>query len=262
MRDRVPACADLSEPRSRWIGEQGKLPQRRVFPHQETVPVAIDYRVKIHTDRLPAFAWRGHVGLSTGTLGDAASLQRALFATGRPERADRGAEFHHRLIHRSRISVSGDLFGSFPELGIPGFGPAIQSGQNAADVAVHYRKRFIERNAHDCAGHVSPDAGKLNERIVIVGDSAPVLGRYLPRGLPKVSGPAVITQSRPERENLFLGRARQRIQRRESFKKTGVVRKYRLDLGLLQHDLGKPHMIRGVGFAPGKRALGSVEPVG
>ena len=117
-----------------------------------------------------------------------------------------------------------------------------QPRQHALDVAVHDRVRPVEGDAQHGGGDVVADPRQRPELLPAVGHAA--AGGRDPGGRAvQVARARVVAQPFPALEDRPLVGGGQAPQRGETAQETTVVGQRRLDLGLLQHDLGDPDAV-------------------
>src|SRR5439155_12006768 len=192
--------------------------------------------------------------------GFAKTLDGADEAPRRLERTDLCPEFHQRLIDKEALSGVDELVRLSPQtLGIlltPGLNPR----QHAAHITINDWVWLVEGDAQDGPSHISADAGKLDQHIVIRWDFAVMLRRHLPRCFHQVLRAAVIAKSSPQAEHTFFVCLCKRFDRWKFPDEALVIRQGRLDLGLLEHHLGEPDLVRIVGNAPGQWPVVFLKP--
>jgi hypothetical protein len=185
----------------------------------------------------------------------------------RPSReADRLAEFHERLVERTR-----GVRREFP------FECRLKPGPDdrATDVAVFERPsggdsesvrlegdlRLAKREARDGGADVRPEPRELGEFARGPGEMAPSFADDLPRRRVEVARPRVVPGPLPRLQNVGLGGTGERLDGGEPAEERLVPGYDRGDPGLLKEDLGDPDPVRVPVGPPGERPAVSGEPV-
>lgn len=162
---------------------------------------------------------------------------------------DRGAEIHQRLVeisgglsgHPQQEIVTGKLFClRCPDICRVGLKPCI----NAQEISVDCRDTLGKGYGCDGGSRIWTDAGQLCKRPAVRRHLPAVLFHDLDGSLMEIADPRIVAEPLPQLEVSVLRCSCERRNIRESGKKTGIVAFYGLNPGLLQHDLGKPDMIR------------------
>ena len=128
------------------------------------------------------------------------------------------------------------------------------------------RVRFENRGAlvvakrKNRAGAVPPDAGQRKDVVVTAGDAPVETPRHNDRRLAERAGAAIISESFPERQNLFFRRGRERARVGEPREKTLEIARDSLRRRLLEHDLADPDAVGRRIVAPWETASMRLEP--
>ena len=199
---------------------------------------------------------RGRAGLCLGRLrlpvvppGEAAVADRAAPAGRGGAGAEPGAEVHDGLGVLGHACRGGVALGEHPE---PAFhrraarpvADGVVATQDALDIAVEDRMALPERERQDCPGSRATDPRQGHESRQVFGQGTGVALAGDPgRGL-EVPGTGVITEPRPQVQDLVERRLGQGPDPREARDEALEIRDDGRDPGLLQHDLGDPHPVR------------------
>ena len=105
------------------------------------------------------------------------------------------------------------------------------------------------------------ETGQAAQRLDISGQFTAVLRHEQLGGLMQVAGARVITQSLPQLEHRLLVRRRQGRHVRECADEALKIGDDGVHLGLLQHHLAEPYVVRPTVVPPWQAALVSLEPV-
>ncbi len=194
----------------------------------------------------------------------AQSAERTARAIRGPRRADQRAKLHQGLIEIAGAPRGDESRGEsfIPRATSGGLRiVAAKTGKNSADVSVHRRDGDIEGDRCDRAGRVCPDARQRAQRVHVFRDTAAVMIHDGACRDMKVVTAAVVTESRPEGENVVDRRGRQGSQGREAAHEPLEIRQNRPDLSLLEHELGNERGVRvGRVASPGEVAAMPVIP--
>ena len=184
--------------------------------------------------------------------------QRAQQAKGLPRPAEGGTNLHQRLIGVARPQLIQQLAGGAEQTGayLPAF-RVLFEGQPAAehplDIAIEHRHLFAESLRGDGRGRIGSNTRQLlpfRRRAWQLGQGDKYLGRRV-----QLTGPAVITQTRPARQHLVDFSRRQRRQARKRSQESPIVGNHGLHLRLLQHHLRDPYPVRVPVLPPGQVPL-------
>src|SRR5262249_36644702 len=157
--DRVAAGSGFGE-RARWdFAEHGKFPEAVALPHEAASVLLLNDGYDMNLNGLGTLLQSWHRFLRPSLIRDAPCLHGTDQTARRFERADGGAEFHHRLIDHPRLGSFNESGGGIPQhFRFVAF-PSMDAAKDATHIAVHDRIRLIERNAENRPGHVASDAG-------------------------------------------------------------------------------------------------------
>lgn len=212
------------------------------------------------------------VGLAPG-VGPATAAQGTPVAVGVVGSADEGAQLHERLVQAgaARPRFGGEVRGGMhervcqgPESALQrrGLGVApegVEPAEDPGDIAIEDGCGLVERDAADGAGGVPANAGQREQLRDGLGQpTGAAVGDDLGGAL-EVAGASVVTEALPEfqdRRHRGLG---QGLDGGEGLHPPIPVRDDRLDLGLLEHDLGHPNGVGIPGPSPGQIPSGAVE---
>ena len=105
-----------------------------------------------------------------------------------------------------------------------------------------------------------PDPGQRQRFLAASREFAAVTRHDLLRGAMQIARPAVIAETGPRAQHGVEPRSSERVDCREARQEPAVIRKYRRDPRLLQHDFGDPHAVGIARPAPVEVTLRSGEP--
>jgi len=197
--------------------------------------------------------------------GTAAKTYRTFRTGGSDRAADRFAEFHHRLVERSR-GVERKQIGEHSLQPIPDRpGPNVSRfpGPASCDpqaVRLEGHDRYVVHEARQGASDVRTDPGEFlppgdGGREPTALDTDQVAGR-----LAEVSSSGVVARSLPNLQDARFRRAGEVVDRRERFEESLVVGDRLGDPGLLEKDFRHPGAVRVSVEAPGEGSPVAPEP--
>ena len=156
--------------------------------------------------------------------------------------------------------------GELPQFLVGGFFAGIfddaeDAGEDADDVAVENGLRFVEGDAGNGAGGVTPDAGKGEDVVIVARKFAVMAGDNFPRGFLQVADAGVIAEAFPEFVDFFGASLGEGWDRGQFAHPALPIGDDGLDLGLLEHDFRDPDGVGIAGAAPGQIAGVERKPV-
>ena len=147
-----------------------------------------------------------------------------MFAVGIARRADQAAQFHQRLVERCRSPARATAASATrhnsrrPAVLVGIVAKPDQPAEQPHGVGFEDRGGRVERDRHDRAGRVAPDARQLADVVQRARELAAVsLDDHL-RGAVQLPGPAIVAQSFPEPQHFAFVGSGQRRDRRERWR--------------------------------------------
>jgi ribonuclease HIII len=135
-----------------------------------------------------------------------------------------------------------------------------QAREQAGHVGFYHWQGLMESKGGDCVRRVTPDAGQLPDGGDVIGKNAALPAVQDFCGGVEISRALVIAQALPTAKHIVFRGARQRNEIGETAKPLVVIRNYRGDLRLLQHEFGHQNRVRIAGLAPGEIAAMLAKP--
>jgi hypothetical protein len=135
-----------------------------------------------------------------------------------------------------------------------------QACQHPRDVAVEHEVGQVEGNTQDRPCRVIADPRKGTRLVVVAREASTKLLRQDLRAEMHIPGAAVIAQARPDFEHFLEGSLRQPRYVGKGPEEAAIVGDDRCHLGLLEHHLGDPDLIRRWGLSPGQGASVQSKP--
>jgi hypothetical protein len=127
-----------------------------------------------------------------------------------------------------------------------------QPRDHALDIAVDRARAAIEGDRRDRGGRIGADPREREQRLLGVGKPSVVaLDHGFGAGV-QVAGTRVVAEPGPKLQHVVERCGGQSRDRREALEEARIVRSDRAHGGLLQHDLGEPHLV-GIGPLAGTR---------
>ena len=137
----------------------------------------------------------------------------------------------------------------------------MKPAHDAPHVAIDDGLGPVEGNASNRPCSVSSHPGQLQNVFELSREFAVMLSHNYSCGPLQISGPAVISETRPGGQHVLLRRFGQCPDIGEPSQEPFIIGKNRLDLGLLQHGLGNPDAIGRGMAAPRELAPMPLVPV-
>ncbi len=205
----------------------------------------------------PAFAWQFLRRCRTAERSD-----RANFAFWISRRANERTEIHHRILKCARLAAWNESGREVPKFfvacaSVDRFLQILQAREHAGGICFDQRQRLPESKYRDGGGGVSTQARQLAERSEIGRNLPTELGDNDLGAAMQIAGTIVIAEALPGVQDVILGRARQRFDRRKTPQPRFVTWLDRSDSGLLQHDFRNEHSV-GIAGAPPRQGAPSL----
>ena len=173
-------------------------------------------------------------------------------------------------VHQGLVEVPGPVMGHGIGHGLPERGAdfgiqhvaavAGEPRRHPQHVAVHGGHGLSEGDGQDGPRRVVPDACQTPQVVITVREfAAEILHHGLRRSF-QIAGTAVIAQPLPQPHQLLLRHGGQRRHIRRGIHKPLKIGQYRLDAGLLEHDLRHPRAVGGHLLPPGQHPPVGVVP--
>ena len=179
--------------------------------------------------------------------------------------AERGAEFHQRLVPVACRTLVEKGVGSLLELRPASVGTKIagdraKASEDASHVAIENRESFSVSDAEDRRGSVGADAGKRECLLGGLRKNAVMFCDDFLRGFLEVARARVVTKPSPETKHFLWWSCGEGFNGRKTFEETLIVRNGGGNARLLQHDFREPNAVGIFVAAPGEITLELREP--